>query len=334
MSTIVLYLEEKMANSSTIIPITLPTPFDVGPVNCVLLKGDAVSLIDCGPKTEDSKERLTAALKDNGLAFKDLDQYICTHYHPDHAGLSDEIQQAGVKTYMLKEGVPYVSGDREFLEWTESFYTRLYSHFGVPESLGRLELMKLRKYRTFSSPFTPDETPLEGDGLPGHEGFVFLKTPGHSPDHLSLYHEGQGFLIGGDVLLPHISSNALLEPPALHESERPKTLLQYRETLTTLLTLKLDRVYPGHGEPFIDAHELIKKRLQDQEARASHIEGLLQDGPLTVFELCARLFPKLYEKQLGLVVSEVAGHLDLLLENERIVKQESGGRFYFKETGV
>jgi glyoxylase-like metal-dependent hydrolase (beta-lactamase superfamily II) len=329
MSTFVLNMEEKMANSSAIIPITLPTPFDVGPVNCFLLKGDAVSLIDSGPKTADSKERLMSALRVNGLEFKDLDYYICTHYHPDHAGLSDVIQQAGVKTMMLKEGIPYVSGDIEFLEWTESFYSEIYRRFGVPESLGQLELMKLRKYRTFSSPFMPDETPLDRGDVPGHEGFVFLKTPGHAPDHLSLYHEENGLLIGGDVLLPHISSNALLEPPELHQIERPKPLLQYRDTLTDLLALKLNVVHPGHGDPFSFAHDLIRKRLKDQEARASHIEEAVQDRPLTVFELCVRLFPKMYEKQLGLVVSEVAGHLDLLLEDGRIVMQNNDGLYFY-----
>jgi glyoxylase-like metal-dependent hydrolase (beta-lactamase superfamily II) len=328
------YLEEIMTKAATIIPITLPTPFDVGPVNCCLLIGDAVTLIDSGPRTDEAREVLLSSLKENRLSFKDLDQYICTHYHPDHAGLSKEIQQAGVDTLMLKEAVPYVSGDNDFLKWADSFYIDLYRSFGVPDSLGRLELLKLKKYREFITPFMPDLTPLPGESVPGHEGFVFLKTPGHAPDHLSLYNEVQGVFIGGDVLLPHISSNALLEPPALHEKDRPKTLLQYRETLQNLLTLNLQTVYPGHGEPFENAHELIRKRLHDQNERAKAIEKLLNDEPLTVFELCVRLFPKLYEKQLGLVVSEVSGHLDLLQEEGRIIKAEEEGLFYFRQTGA
>jgi glyoxylase-like metal-dependent hydrolase (beta-lactamase superfamily II) len=328
------YLEEIMTKTATIIPITLPTPFDVGPVNCCLLIGDAVTLIDSGPRTDESREVLLSSLKENGLSFNDLDQYICTHYHPDHAGLSKEIQQRGVDTLMLKEAVPYVSGDSDFLEWADLFYTKLYRSFGVPDSFGRLELLKLKKYREFVTPFMPDLTPLHGESVPGHEGFVFLKTPGHAPDHLALYHEEQGIFIGGDVLLPHISSNALLEPPGLHETDRPKTLLQYRETLQSLLTLNLHTVYPGHGEPFENAHELIHKRLHDQNERAKAIEKLLSDEPLTVFELCIRLFPKLYEKQLGLVVSEVSGHLDLLNEQGRITQAQEDGLFYFRQTGA
>lgn len=323
-----------MTKKANIIPITLPTPFDVGPVNCVLLKGDAVTLVDSGAKTEESRSILISSLKEYGLTFKDLDQYICTHYHPDHAGLSKEIQDFGIPVLMLKEAVPYVSVEREFTEWTESFYMNLYDAFGVPSSLGRKELLKLRKYRTFSNPFTPDILPAPGDAVSGHDGFVFLKTPGHAPDHLSLYSESEGTLIGGDVLLPHISSNALLEPPAMHRAERPKTLLQYRETLQYLLTLNLDRVYPGHGEAFTNAHDLIRKRLHDHNDRAKALEHLLSDEPLTVFELCARLFPKLFEKQLALVVSEVVGHLDLLESEGRVSVVEEKEIFYYRRTGV
>ncbi|MQR95680.1 MBL fold metallo-hydrolase [Fictibacillus phosphorivorans] len=323
-----------MTQKTAIIPITLPTPFDVGPVNCVLLKSDAVTLVDSGAKTEESKQMLISTLKDHGLTFKELDYYICTHYHPDHAGLSKEIQESGVPTLMLREAVPYVSGDREFIEQGEKFYTDLYHSFGVPDTLGRIELLKLRKYRTFSSAFVPDTLPLPGDEVPGHEGFIFLKTPGHAPDHLSLYHEEDGILIGGDVLLPHISSNALLEPPALNETERPRTLLQYRETLQYLYTLNLKTVYPGHGEPFTNAAQLITKRLHDHTERAKALEHLLSDEPLTVFELCRRLFPKLYEKQLGLVVSEVVGHLDLLQSEGRVRVEEEKKILHYRRTGV
>jgi glyoxylase-like metal-dependent hydrolase (beta-lactamase superfamily II) len=323
-----------MAKSPAVIPITLPTPFEVGPVNCFLLKGEAVTLIDCGPKTPEAKEVLVSSLNEHGLNFTDLDQYICTHYHPDHAGLSKEIQDFGVQTITLKESVPYVSGDTAFLEWVETFYTNLYSQFGIPSTLGKKELVKLRKYRALTSKFTPDLTVTHGESVPGHEGFVFLKTPGHAPDHLSLYNDEHGTFIGGDVLLPHISSNALLEPPPLHENERPKPLLQYRDTLKYLLSLNIRTVYPGHGETFYNPSELIQKRIQDQDERANTIERLLNKRPLTVYDLCVQLFPRRFEKQLGLVVSEVSGHLDLLLDEGRITQDDEQGLFYFSQTGA
>src|ERR671922_292915 len=43
-----------------IIPIILPTPFYIGPVNVYLIKEDPVTLIDTGPKTREALDALRA----------------------------------------------------------------------------------------------------------------------------------------------------------------------------------------------------------------------------------------------------------------------------------
>ena len=40
--------------------IIIPTPFAVGDVNAYLVKGDALTLIDAGPKTDEALIALTA----------------------------------------------------------------------------------------------------------------------------------------------------------------------------------------------------------------------------------------------------------------------------------
>ncbi len=44
-----------------IIPISLPTPFYIGPVNVYLIAEDPVTLIDTGPKTTVSRFRCVTA---------------------------------------------------------------------------------------------------------------------------------------------------------------------------------------------------------------------------------------------------------------------------------
>jgi len=41
-----------------IIPISLPTPFYIGPVNVYLIAEDPVTLIDTGPKTKEANDAL------------------------------------------------------------------------------------------------------------------------------------------------------------------------------------------------------------------------------------------------------------------------------------
>ena len=57
---------------------------------------------------------------------------------------------------------------------------------------------------------------------------------------------------------------------------------------------------------------------------------LLKEKPLTTFELTKILFPAVYEKQLGLTLSETTAQLDYLLSTEAITKQiNDNGTAYF-----
>ncbi len=39
---------------------------------------------------------------------------------------------------------------------------------------------------------------------------------------------------------------------------------------------------------------------------------MLDEKPMTAFQVCQQLFPAVYEKELFLTMSETAGHLDVL----------------------
>ena len=99
--------------------ISIPTPFAVGDVNSFLVKGDALSLIDAGPKTPEAYEALKHGLNEAGYTFTDIEQVFLTHHHPDHAGWIDAFENATVL------GHPYnnlwLKRDEAFLIITTSF---------------------------------------------------------------------------------------------------------------------------------------------------------------------------------------------------------------------
>ena len=51
-----------------IIPISLPTPFYIGPVNVYLIAEDPITLIDTGPKTKEAIEALREGLRQSVFA--------------------------------------------------------------------------------------------------------------------------------------------------------------------------------------------------------------------------------------------------------------------------
>src|SRR5258708_19292989 len=70
-----------------IIPISLPTPFYIGPVNVYLIAEDPVTIIDTGPKTKGAIEALRSGLRAAGFRVSDIRRIVLTHAHEDHCGL-------------------------------------------------------------------------------------------------------------------------------------------------------------------------------------------------------------------------------------------------------
>src|SRR5919197_2696926 len=91
-----------------IIPITLPTPFYIGPVNVYLIKEDPVTLIDTGPKTTEALAALRAGLRQAGLSVSDIRRIVLTHAHEDHCGMAralrDEAKDAKVFVHGWETG--------------------------------------------------------------------------------------------------------------------------------------------------------------------------------------------------------------------------------------
>ncbi|OIK12194.1 MBL fold metallo-hydrolase [Bacillus sp. MUM 116] len=301
--------------------ITLPTPFAVGDVNVYLIKGERLTLIDAGVKTKECWNSLKKQMADLHVSPDDIEQVILTHHHPDHVGmldfLSDSIEILG---HPLNER--WIHPTKEFFQVQEEFFTELFYQFGLPkEYLPSLE--NLRKTLKYSCNRSLTGHLQEGMTPPGLSDWKVIETFGHAQGHIVLFREKDGVLIGGDLILAHISPNPLLEPPAPGETERPKPLLQHNESMKKLLSYPISVVYTGHGEEVYELKELIEKRLTRQHERAITVLNWLREEQLSVFEICKRLFPSVYQRELMLTISETVGQLDYLSSIGEITNKET-----------
>ncbi|KPC99401.1 putative oxidoreductase YciK [Geobacillus sp. BCO2] len=228
---------------------------------------------------------------------------------------------------------PFLRRERSFMERYVQFFQEFFTECGVDRRLFS-QLSKEGGSLRYASRRGLDIMVTEGDAAPGLPGWQVIETPGHAQSHIALYREADGVLIGGDHLLVHISPNPMMEPPAEGETERPKPLLQYNESLQKMLQYDIARSLNGHGDDATDIPSLVRERLDKQRQRAERVLEMVKERPHTVFDVCQKLFPTAYERQLMLTMSETIGQLDYLEANGYVTKNRKLADTFTKRWGV
>jgi glyoxylase-like metal-dependent hydrolase (beta-lactamase superfamily II) len=98
--------------------------------------------------------------------------------------------------------------------------------------------------------------------------FNVLYTPGHSPDHISLYEPNQKWAFTGDLLLWG-STREVFTDVKIYDA---------MESLRKLANLKIERLFPGHGPPFEKPNEALREQIKNLEVFEMQIKELHQKG--------------------------------------------------------
>ena len=98
----------------------------------------------------------------------------------------------------------------------------------------------------------------------------------------------------------------------------------YIESMRATRELDLDLVLTGHGEPVTDHVALIDERLRMHDRRAAKLLGMLEPKPLTAYELALGMWGNVAVTQAFLTISEVLGHIDLLVARGQVRERDDG----------
>src|SRR5690606_32137642 len=110
-------------------------------------------------------------------------------------------------------------------------------------------------------------------------------------------HDERRFAFTGDHILKGVNPNPLLRRPPPGRP-RPKALVDYLDSLRRTRALDLDVCYPGHGEPITNMREAVDALLARNESRLERVFSALSERPMTPYEVCRKLYPKLEVSQL------------------------------------
>lgn len=197
--------------------------FTVGPFEentYLLIENKTALLIDPGFSNQDEFAAFQDVLSESGAT---LTAVLLTHAHVDHVlGLHRVLELFKVSVYLNHSDL------------------YLWSNFSSQSSMFGM--------RSFDFDFIPEPLPEQRDFKIGSFILDVLFTPGHSPDHVSLYFKNENILVAGDALFRESIGRTDLYKGDFNQL---KNSIQNK-----LYTLPEDTiVYSGHGPSTTIAYE-------------------------------------------------------------------------------
>lgn len=189
--------------------------FTVGPFSentYLLTEENEALIIDPGFSNNSEYQTVKSKIEEEGLSLKAV---VLTHAHVDHVlGLNKVLEDFEVPVYL---------SDKDRYLW-ENF---------VPQAA-------MFGFQTQGFSFDPDPLPVQENWSIGNFEFDVRYTPGHAPDHVSLYSGDEGIVIAGDALFKDGIGRT-----DLYKGDFKLLEKSIREELYSLPDDTV--VYPGHG---------------------------------------------------------------------------------------
>ena len=159
-------------------------------------------------------------------------------------------------------------------------------------------------------------TPLaDGSIVSTDEGELeVVHTPGHAPDHVTLWHAESRTLFVGDMLV----AGSTVVIPASHGG----SLAEYLRSLDRLRALDPLRAYPAHGPVIEDPIALIDHYQRHRAQRELQVVGAMASGHDSVSAIAAALYPSLADALVPMARESVLAHLEKLESEGRAERRE------------
>jgi glyoxylase-like metal-dependent hydrolase (beta-lactamase superfamily II) len=306
--------------------LAIPTPFRVGRVNAYLIEDDPLTLVDSGPNSAKALDELEQALALRRHRVEDIELLVITHQHIDHFGLAGVLaRRSGAEVAALDGLVPLLERYGEQTELDDRFAARMMRRHGVSADMTTALQSVSSSFRGWGGAVSVTRPLAPGSELGLRDRTLrVLHRPGHSPSDTVFVDESSGLMLAGDHLIAHISSNPILARPLgrddVDEIERPTSLLIYLDSLEATRGMSLDVVLSGHGVPITSHASLIDERFRAHDRRAEKMYRLLASRPHSAHEIALELWGNIAVTQAYLTLSEVLGHMDLLIRDGRVVE--------------
>lgn len=300
----------------------LAMPIVLNHINVYAIRdGAGWALVDTGLNLPGSREAWDGLLA-GPLGGATVTRVICTHMHPDHIGLAGWLCER-FSAPLVMTRLEYVTA-RMLISDTGQAAPEAGADF---YRAAGWDADQLEGYRTGYGQFGKVVSPMpagflrirDGDRLSvGGQDWRVVVGEGHSPEHACLWRESDGVVLGGDQILPRISSNVSVWPT----EPEADPLGDWLESLSRMKTVFPDDVLvlPSHGEPFRGVQARLDALIRGHQTALKRLERTLR-APCRAVDV----FPALFARPVGdgvrgMATGESLAHLNYLLHRGRATR--------------
>jgi glyoxylase-like metal-dependent hydrolase (beta-lactamase superfamily II) len=321
--------------------IRMRLPFALDHINLWLLR-DAVegenglrqgwTIVDCCIHQEEAKAQWEQIFA-NALDGLPVLRVIATHMHPDHIGLAHWLCKRWQAPLWMSAADYHVArhacGGRSAADSARVIEFFAAHGLNDPQTVAQLQARK--DYFPRLAPSLPDQYArlLDGGTLRiGGRAWRCISGYGHAPEHMALYCEALQVLIGGDMMLPRISTNV-----SVHEDEpEADALTLFLDSIDKFKALPPDTlVLPSHGKPFTGLHVRIGQLHDHHRDRLAEVLLACTGKACSAADMIAVLFKRPLDfHQTTFAIGEAVAHLHALWLAGRLRRaQDPDGVFRF-----
>jgi glyoxylase-like metal-dependent hydrolase (beta-lactamase superfamily II) len=300
--------------------IRMSLPFALDHINLWLLRDtiDGVegwTVVDCCISRDEARAQWEQifATQLQGLPIL---RVIVTHMHPDHIGLADWLCRRWnaplwisatdyhVARVLTSAGDTLAGGDA-----AADFFA---SH-GLTDAESVAKIRARTNYYANMVPAVPPRfvRMMDGDVVTiGGRGWRCISGYGHAPEHIALYSEELHALLGGDMMLPRISTNV-----SVHAGEpEANSLRLFLDSIARFKSLPADTLgLPSHGKPFTGIHRRVEQLEEHHRDRLAELLEACLHKPHSAAEGLPILFKRALDlHQMTFAMGETVAHLHLL----------------------
>jgi glyoxylase-like metal-dependent hydrolase (beta-lactamase superfamily II) len=239
-----------------------------GTVNSYRLGG---TLIDTGHPCPESRKAVREALDG-------IERVVLTHPHIDHVGGCLTIDRLTELPQTVFEGTDEIL--RDFDEYLHDARTEM-AEFSSGWTEGEQE--RDDRYFPIDLDYATETVNIarvvtDGETVSvGSYDCEVIHTPGHSHQHMSLYHEPSGVMFSGDI----VSVNGHFMYGPIHWD-----IGEYKTGLRRIRERDPDLLLPGHGDPMSDPRERVDDALSKVDrAEQAVLDVVHERGPIRAGDL-------------------------------------------------